>query len=446
LEPDTTVCRPSAGLCDPEERCDGASAGCPADAREPGGTVCRASTDECDPQEECDGVAALCPSDSFKADGVACTDDGLLCSNDTCQSGVCSHTAKTDGTVCRASTDECDPQEICDGIALTCPVDAFEADGFACTDDGSACTSDTCETGVCTHPDTTPAGQCCDPSTGGFTAIDDADPCTTDVCNADGTVSHTPAGQVTVNLKVEALFPVVTRDVKFIITVCGGNVDTRVVPVTFDAFGQKTIVLDNVDAAASWVSVAESHSLRRLEPLSITGCTGSVDLSGPRLLLTGDLQTGTVSQDNLNDITDFSILASRWNESIDPNLALGADVTGDTWQDTTDFAWMQANFFVVGEDVDSCPGGAIVDGGVGLQPVEAQPVPTVELRPVPRSSVAVEKLAIPNAHRADLNGDGIVDTRDIRAFARRHGLELLPEFEAKLRRIEGRKVRSRRGR
>ena len=446
LEPDTTVCRPSAGLCDPEEMCDGASAGCPTDDREPGGTVCRPSTDECDPQEECDGVAALCPSDSFKPDGEACTDDGLLCSNDTCQTGVCSHTAKTGGTVCRVSTDECDPQEECDGAALTCPADSFEVDGFACTDEPDACTSDTCSSGVCTHTDTTPAGDCCDPLTGGLTTIDDADPCTLDVCNPDGTVDHNPAGQLTVNLKVQALLPPsppVTRDVTFIITVCGGSVDTRVVPVAFNGFGQATVILDSVDANASWINVSEAHTLSRLEPLTITACSGLVDLAA-RQLLAGDLQTATEPQDNLDDITDFSILASRWNDAINPDFSVGADVTGNGVQDLGDFTAMQANFFVVGEATDQCT-LSMVDGG--LQPVEAELVPVIrQLQAMPRSSIAVDTLAFPDAHRADINGDGVVDTRDIRAFARQHRLELLPEFRRTLDKLEARKTRGTRGR
>ncbi len=445
LEPVGTLCRAAAGLCDLAETCDGGSVNCPADAREPFGTVCRASIDECDPQEECDGVAALCPSDSFKPDGAACTDDGLLCSDDVCQTGVCSHPAKPALTVCRALTDECDPQEVCDGTALTCPGDSFTPDGVACTDEGNACTSDECLTGVCTHTDTTPVGQCCDPLTGTLTAIDDADPCTNDVCNADGTVSHDPAGEVTANLKVEALIPPsppVTRDVKFIITVCGGTVDTRVVPVSFDGFGQATVVLGGVDANASWVSVAEGHTLRRLEALSIVSCSGAVDFAAPRLP-TGDLQTATVAQDNLVDIVDFSILASRFNDPINANLSIGADVTGDGQQNIADFTAMQDNFFVVGEGVDGCP-ATVVHGG--LQPLEGQAVPIVRMRTVPRSSIAVEELGFPGAHWADMNGDGMVDGKDIRLFARLHGLELLPEFSRKLEKLEGDKVRARRGR
>jgi hypothetical protein len=59
-----------------------------------------------------------------------------------------------------------------------------------------------------------------------------------------------------------------------------------------------------------------------------------------------------------------------------------------------------------------------------------------------RSSVPVEDLAFSNADKADLNKDGVVDTHDIRAFARQHGLELQPEFARKLAKLEKRQARS----
>src|SRR5690606_35160615 len=42
-QPAGFVCRPSAGTCDPEETCDGASLDCPADVLTSAGTECRAS-------------------------------------------------------------------------------------------------------------------------------------------------------------------------------------------------------------------------------------------------------------------------------------------------------------------------------------------------------------------------------------------------------------------
>ena len=41
-----------------------------------------------------------------------------------------------------------------------------------------------------------------------------------------------------------------------------------------------------------------------------------------------------------------------------------------------------------------------------------------------------------NAWRADLNDDGMVDVEDIREFAFRNDLVLLPAFEGKLRELE----------
>ncbi len=58
-----------------------------------------------------------------------------------------------------------------------------------------------------------------------------------------------------------------------------------------------------------------------------------------------------------------------------------------------------------------------------------QPIVKVATRLV---SIAVINLPLANAARADLNRDGIVDARDIRAFAVRHQHPLLPEFEQKL--------------
>src|SRR6184192_1439160 len=60
-----TVCRPSAGGCDPQEVCTGVSGSCPSDTRSPLGTVCRAPAGPCDQPEICDGLSAGCPNDVF---------------------------------------------------------------------------------------------------------------------------------------------------------------------------------------------------------------------------------------------------------------------------------------------------------------------------------------------------------------------------------------------
>jgi cysteine-rich repeat protein len=145
-----TVCRASAGVCDVQETCSGSSAACPADGKST--AVCRASTGACDPAESCDGVSNTCPSDALAPAGTVCRPSAGVCDvEETCSgsSAACPADAKSTA-VCRASTGVCDVAESCDGVHNTCPADAFVADGTSC-DDGNACTSsDHCASGVCT--------------------------------------------------------------------------------------------------------------------------------------------------------------------------------------------------------------------------------------------------------------------------------------------------------
>jgi len=114
------VCRSLFGVCDVAETCDGLATDCPADAKS--NDECRASAGVCDVAETCDGISNACPAD---AKSVA---------------------------VCRAAAGECDAAETCDGAADACPVDAFVALHTACTDDGDVCTVDSCDgAGACMH-------------------------------------------------------------------------------------------------------------------------------------------------------------------------------------------------------------------------------------------------------------------------------------------------------
>ncbi len=82
------VCRPSAGVCDVVELCDGANATCPVDAVAAASVECRADAGQCDVAEHCDGGNVACPADAFELDGTPCL-DGNACTLDTCQSGIC---------------------------------------------------------------------------------------------------------------------------------------------------------------------------------------------------------------------------------------------------------------------------------------------------------------------------------------------------------------------
>ena len=246
------------------------------------------------------------------------------------------------------------------------------------------------------------------------------------------------AAQITVELEFDAinsLLAPITRDTTFVITTCGGSTDTRVLPVVIDESGFATVVLDNVDVDAGWVSVREGHTLRRLAVPSFGSCAATVYLTGASQLLSGDFQTGVVPQDGLVDITDFSILAAAFNTPIDPELSTGADATGNGVQGIDDFTAIQLNFMTVAEAADGCLGAVGVRSGRTVTVIGVDNMlNAVEMMPV--TAVAVEDLPIWGAERADLNGDDIVDVSDIRAFARLHDLPLLPEFERKLAQFE----------
>jgi hypothetical protein len=250
---------------------------------------------------------------------------------------------------------------------------------------------------------------------------------------------------VSASVKVQGLNTAVTRNVTFLLTDCDVGTLTRVVPVSFDSFGNGTTTLTNLNGNQEWIAVREGHTLRRRLPLSFVSCSASADLSGTQLLLTGDLQTGTVAQDNLCDIVDFSILASRFNDPIDATLSTGADVTGNGIQDMADFTALQVNFFKLGETTDGCPGAAASESlfGAMLDAIRvAIPVPLPPLEPAPklRHSVAVDDLAkeldFPEAEWADINRDGVIDTMDMLEFAIVHEVDVLPEFVEVLRKLD----------
>jgi hypothetical protein len=107
-----TVCRGAAGLCDIAESCNGSSSDCPGDTFAATTTACRASAGDCDVAESCSGSTADCPADGFAEDGLAC-DDGNACTTDTCQGGICEGTVIPEcGAVCGDGT--LDEGEACD--------------------------------------------------------------------------------------------------------------------------------------------------------------------------------------------------------------------------------------------------------------------------------------------------------------------------------------------
>src|SRR5881396_3495704 len=248
------VCRAAAGECDVAESCTGTSTTCPADAKQPAGTgctadtnpctldrcdgstntcthpagnagtVCRAAVNECDLAESCTGTSTTCPTNVVKAAGTACTDDGNVCTTDTCNGTVsnplCTHPAGNTGTVCRAAAGPCDVAETCTGTSTTCPADALRSSSTVClaavdlcdaaencTGTSATCPADAIKTagtvcraaaGECDLAETCSGTSTACPAdvkkSAGTACTSDSNACTTDVCSGAGATCTHPAG------------------------------------------------------------------------------------------------------------------------------------------------------------------------------------------------------------------------------------------------------------
>ena len=159
-------CSGVAGPCVDATACNEATDQCIVDALKPNGAACN-SGDLCNAGTcgiggictatnpvDCSAFDSACmagvcdPNDGscsaiMVTDGTAC-DDGDLCTmTESCQSGIC--TAGTpvdcnDGNEC--TNDACDPNT---GACININT----MNGSACTDDGIACTNESCQEGIC---------------------------------------------------------------------------------------------------------------------------------------------------------------------------------------------------------------------------------------------------------------------------------------------------------
>lgn len=78
------------------------------------------------------------------------------------------------GSVCRASTGPCDPEETCSGVNATCPPDITTPDGQSC---GNSTAKTSCASGQCTSRD-----QQCKTLMGSFTTNNDTYACNSEDC------------------------------------------------------------------------------------------------------------------------------------------------------------------------------------------------------------------------------------------------------------------------
>jgi len=144
------LCDTSSGLCsDPPQVdgtvCDDDQACTKSDVCTAG--ICGGTAYTCDAADACHeaGICAGNGSCTFagKPNGTPCDDQVACTKSDTCNGAVCSGTPYT----C-SEPGECQTSVSCDGTG--CAISA-KADDTACSDDGTACTTDACQGGACSH-------------------------------------------------------------------------------------------------------------------------------------------------------------------------------------------------------------------------------------------------------------------------------------------------------
>ncbi len=107
------------------------------------GTLCRASSGQCDVAETCDGSAMSCPADGFAPSTVGCRASVGECDvEETCTGAGPS--CPVDGfapntTSCRVATGDCDVEDFCTGAAAGCPSDIVATAGTTCRPASGAC-------------------------------------------------------------------------------------------------------------------------------------------------------------------------------------------------------------------------------------------------------------------------------------------------------------------
>jgi hypothetical protein len=121
------------------------------------------TTDACDPATGCKATAV--------ANGTSCADSNLCDGTESCQAGVCADGAAlvcNDGSAC--TTDSCDPATGCKAAQVV--------NGTPCPDANACDGAETCQVGVCTD--------------GAALVCNDSKVCTTDTCNPAVGCQNTP--------------------------------------------------------------------------------------------------------------------------------------------------------------------------------------------------------------------------------------------------------------
>lgn len=128
--------------------------------------------------EECDCGGTTACGDNTCCDATTCKFiNNAVCddSNEDCCTGC---QFSSNGTVCRASTGVCDPQETCTGTTAVCPIDEVAPNGQSCNLSNSTDSSLSCSSGQCTSRDL----QCQTVMAGYFSDSSSTYACDSDTC------------------------------------------------------------------------------------------------------------------------------------------------------------------------------------------------------------------------------------------------------------------------
>ncbi len=283
-----------------------------------------------------------------------------------------------EATVCAVDSFCCNVQwdGICAGEASDlcgiCPSDCCIANG------GLGCDDAACETAVCAID-----GFCCDVAWDSICAGEAQDLCA---------VCEPPASSCSTNVHVNVMFT--------------GN----------PASGTANFKLP-CGTYATLCGKDEQHTLYDSVPLTVAGNSYSTMM--PLVLEPGDNDN-----DSDVDINDVTLLIAQfggpepaggcpWNP-----LARGADFSNNGNVGSEDYSLLSPNWLTF----TSCDCVAAASGG-GAPPAQRG-----------RTRIATSELLPSTASRADLNGDGWVDVKDVEEFERRNGLA--PELSAVIKDLE----------
>ncbi len=254
------------------------------------GTACGNNVDtECSSPDACDGAGFCEPN--HKVDGTLCSDEvpAIQCTQNFCQSGLCTHPPEPVGLPCGDPTDTpCDNPDTCDGGGNCNP--RFEDDGFQCGDQTKT---------NCNAPDTcNGTGTCLANIRADGTICDDKDICTKqDHCTAGvcGGVNRSDAPTVVgfggLAIKVTPLPANSTAPVALRLTsptwpcvdkyiTAAGSLGAVPVFQTPAVWGTVTVAHPDIVPSSTYVVVAECGSLTSNPGQGITGVWGDMDLNG----------------------------------------------------------------------------------------------------------------------------------------------------------------------